>query len=64
MGWTWMQVNAVIFSILMPKNVFYFKKLEQTTFSSHQIAKYVKFAIAAIPATANKWPKIIGHSKA
>ena len=38
-----MQANVVIFRILMPQNVVSFKKLKQTTFSSHQIAKYLKF---------------------
>ena len=39
-----MQAKLVIFSILVPKNIVCFKKLNQTTFSSHQIAKYLKFA--------------------
>ena len=34
----------VFFSILMPKNVVCFKALKQTTFSSQQIAQYLKFA--------------------
>ena len=39
-----MQTNSVVFSILLPQNVVCFKKLEQATFYSHQIAKYyIKF---------------------
>ena len=39
-----MHVNSVIFRIVMPKTDC-FKKLKQTTFYSHQITKYLKFAL-------------------
>ena len=39
-----MQEKLVIFSIFIPKNVVCFKKLKQTTVSSHQIARYLKYA--------------------
>ena len=38
-----MQANFVIFSIFIPKNVF-FEKIKQTKFCSHQISKYFKYA--------------------
>ena len=40
-----LKINArkVIFSILMLKNVLFFKELKQTTFSGYQITKYLKF---------------------
>ena len=42
-----LKMNAAklgIFIILMSKNVVCFTKLKQTTFSCHQITKYLKFA--------------------
>ena len=41
--WKWMQAKLVIFSISIPKNVVCFKKLKQTTISSHQIGRYLKY---------------------
>ena len=38
-----MQAKLVIFSISIQKNVV-LKQLKQTTFSSHQIARYLKYA--------------------
>ena len=38
------ECRLVIFSISIPKNVVCFKKLKQTTFSSDQIARYLKYA--------------------